>query len=44
MEILGILTFLIFVVPGRALYFYIEGTSPKCFYEELPKDTMVVGQ
>ncbi|MCJ1225132.1 emp24p/erv25p- protein [Toensbergia leucococca] len=39
--------FLIFVlsliVPTKALYFYIEGTTPKCFYEELPKDTLVVG-
>lgn len=28
----------------QALYFYIDGTTPKCFYEELPKDTLVVGQ
>lgn len=28
---------------AQALYFYIDGTSPKCFYEELPKDTLVVG-
>jgi hypothetical protein len=28
---------------ARALYFYIDVTSPKCFYEELPKDTLVVG-
>ncbi|KAI0157009.1 emp24/gp25L/p24 family/GOLD-domain-containing protein [Xylariaceae sp. FL1272] len=28
---------------AQALYFFIDGTSPKCFYEELPKDTMVVG-
>ncbi|KAK5092318.1 emp24p/erv25p-related protein [Exophiala xenobiotica] len=27
----------------QALYFYIDGTTPKCFYEELPKDTLVVG-
>ncbi|KAA8900635.1 emp24/gp25L/p24 family/GOLD-domain-containing protein [Sphaerosporella brunnea] len=26
------------------LYFYIDGTSPKCFFEELPQDTLVVGQ
>ena len=32
------------VVPTRALYFYLEGTTPKCFYEELPKDTLVVGE
>ncbi|KAI5462491.1 emp24/gp25L/p24 family/GOLD-domain-containing protein [Mariannaea sp. PMI_226] len=28
---------------ANALYFYIDGTSPKCFFEELPKDTLVVG-
>lgn len=27
----------------QALYFYLDGTSAKCFYEELPKDTLVVG-
>lgn len=27
----------------QALYFFIDGTTPKCFFEELPKDTMVVG-
>lgn len=26
-----------------ALYFYIDGSTPKCFFEELPKDTLVVG-
>ena len=31
-------------VPTQALYFYLEGTTPKCFYEELPKDTLVVGK
>jgi hypothetical protein len=30
-------------VPANALYFYIDGTTPKCFFEELPKDTLVVG-
>lgn len=29
---------------ASALYFYIDGSSPKCFFEELPKDTLVVGQ
>ena len=31
-------------VPANALYFYLDSTTPKCFYEELPKDTLVVGQ
>ena len=32
------------VAPVNALYFYMDTTHPKCFYEELPKDTLVVGQ
>lgn len=28
---------------AQALFFYLDGTEPKCFYEELPKDTLVVG-
>ncbi|KAH8146868.1 uncharacterized protein LAJ45_09242 [Morchella importuna] len=32
------------VVPSFGLYFYIDGVTPKCFFEELPKDTLVVGQ
>ncbi|KAI1817395.1 emp24/gp25L/p24 family/GOLD [Poronia punctata] len=28
---------------AQALFFFIDGTAPKCFYEELPKDTLVVG-
>ncbi|MCJ1232214.1 emp24p/erv25p- protein [Varicellaria rhodocarpa] len=27
----------------NALYFYMDSVTPKCFYEELPKDTLVVG-
>jgi len=29
---------------SHALYFYLDGSTPKCFYEELPKDTLVVGK
>jgi hypothetical protein len=29
-------------LPARALYFYLDN-HPKCFFEELPKDTLVVG-
>lgn len=34
-----------FILPSQALYFYLDAasTNPKCFYEELPKDTLVVG-
>ncbi|KAF5963066.1 hypothetical protein FCOIX_13973, partial [Fusarium coicis] len=28
---------------ANALHFFIDGTTPRCFYEELPKDTLVVG-
>lgn len=28
---------------ASALHFYIDSSSPKCFFEELPKDTLVVG-
>ena len=42
-SLLFILTF-DFIAPVSAVYFYIENASPKCFYEELPKDTIVVGQ
>ncbi|KAF2840581.1 hypothetical protein M501DRAFT_990558 [Patellaria atrata CBS 101060] len=31
------------LLPAQALYFYMDATSPKCFFEELPKDTLVVG-
>ncbi|KAL5120493.1 emp24p/erv25p-related protein [Pleosporales sp. CAS-2024a] len=30
-------------LPTQALHFYLDGAVQKCFYEELPKDTMVVG-
>jgi p24 family protein alpha len=28
---------------AQGLHFFIDGTTPKCFFEELPKDTLVVG-
>ncbi|KAF2002682.1 hypothetical protein P154DRAFT_520797 [Amniculicola lignicola CBS 123094] len=30
-------------VPIQALHFFIDGAQQKCFFEELPKDTLVVG-
>ncbi|KAJ4365288.1 emp24p/erv25p- protein [Neocucurbitaria cava] len=30
-------------VPSHALHFFMDGAVQKCFYEELPKDTLVVG-
>ncbi|QDS76486.1 hypothetical protein FKW77_005207 [Venturia effusa] len=33
----------LWALPTQALYFYMKDSSPKCFHEELPKDTLVVG-
>jgi hypothetical protein len=30
-------------IPTQALHFFIDGAIEKCFFEELPKDTLVVG-
>jgi hypothetical protein len=38
-----VLTTALFSLPTNALYFYMNGGTPKCFFEELPKDTLVVG-
>lgn len=38
-----LLPFLSVLSVAQALYFYIDGSNPKCFFEELPKDTLVVG-
>ncbi|KAJ5438800.1 uncharacterized protein N7458_009798 [Penicillium daleae] len=32
------------LVPANALYFYVDGRQTKCFYEDLPKDTLVAGK
>ncbi|KAL8929380.1 MAG: hypothetical protein Q9172_000553 [Xanthocarpia lactea] len=42
-QLLSCFLLLALALPTNALYFYLEGLSPKCFYEELPKDTMVAG-
>jgi hypothetical protein len=34
----------ILIKPTTSLYFYLEGTEQKCFLEELPRDTLVVGK
>jgi hypothetical protein len=36
-------TILSLLAPAQALYIYIQEGQPKCFFEELPKDTLVVG-
>lgn len=43
-SIIQLLSLSALLVPVQSLYFYIDGTSTaKCFFEELPKDTLVVG-
>ncbi|KAK2749632.1 emp24p/erv25p- protein [Myotisia sp. PD_48] len=37
------ITVLSFALPTQALYFYMQDRQPKCFLEELPKGTLVVG-
>ncbi|KAI9849277.1 MAG: emp24p/erv25p- protein [Sclerophora amabilis] len=41
--LLTILTASLLALPVQSLYFFIDGAAPKCFFEELPKDTLVVG-
>ena len=40
---LSVFAFAALLLPTQALYFYIDGPTQKCFFEELPKDTLVVG-
>ncbi|KAH6609662.1 hypothetical protein Trco_003008 [Trichoderma cornu-damae] len=39
----SLFSFASLVAAAQALHFFIDGGTPKCFYEELPKDTLVVG-
>ncbi|KAJ5176250.1 uncharacterized protein N7482_002127 [Penicillium canariense] len=32
------------LLPANALYFYVDGRHTKCFFEDLPKDTLVAGK
>ncbi|OJJ44693.1 hypothetical protein ASPZODRAFT_134785 [Penicilliopsis zonata CBS 506.65] len=40
---LAMFAILSLALPTNALYFYMDGRQQKCFFEELPKDTLVVG-
>ncbi|KAK7612786.1 putative endosomal cargo receptor [Phyllosticta citricarpa] len=42
-SLLTLLALAAWIVPAKALYLYMEGNSQKCFFEDLPSDTMVVG-
>ncbi|KAJ5790562.1 uncharacterized protein N7518_007573, partial [Penicillium psychrosexuale] len=41
---LALLSFFSLLLPTNALYFYMEGRQTKCFFEDLPKDTLVAGR
>jgi hypothetical protein len=41
---LAVCAILCLAVPANALYFYMDGRQTKCFFEDLPKDTLVVGR
>ncbi|KAJ5811155.1 hypothetical protein N7447_010671, partial [Penicillium robsamsonii] len=41
---LTLLSLLSLLVPTNALHFYMEGRQTKCFFEDLPKDTLVAGR
>lgn len=41
---LTLLSLLSLLVPANALYFYMDGRQTKCFFEDLPKDTLVAGK
>lgn len=40
---LALLSLFSLLVPANALYFYVDGRQTKCFFEDLPKDTLVAG-
>ena len=40
---LAVFSFLSLLLPANALYFYVDGRQTKCFFEDLPKDTLVAG-
>ncbi|KAH8821042.1 emp24/gp25L/p24 family/GOLD-domain-containing protein [Xylogone sp. PMI_703] len=42
-SILPLLSLSALLAPVQSLYFYMDGSGPKCFFEELPRDTLVVG-
>uniref|UniRef100_UPI003AADB932 transmembrane emp24 domain-containing protein 4 isoform X2 n=1 Tax=Centroberyx gerrardi TaxID=166262 RepID=UPI003AADB932 len=40
----GVILILAWICPGYALYFHIGETEKKCFIEEIPDETMVIGK
>ncbi|KAL9095689.1 MAG: hypothetical protein Q9165_002121 [Trypethelium subeluteriae] len=39
---ISLLCFAAFLARANALYFFLDSDTKRCFYEELPKDTLVV--
>jgi hypothetical protein len=39
----ALLPTLLLASTAQALHFFIDSSNPKCFFEDLPKDTLVVG-
>lgn len=39
----GFLLLFVWLSPSQALYFHIGETEKKCFIEEIPDETMVIG-
>ncbi|KAI7906551.1 emp24/gp25L/p24 family/GOLD-domain-containing protein [Cokeromyces recurvatus] len=39
----ALLLLVTYLTSTQALYFYLEGSEKKCFIEDLPKETMVIG-
>lgn len=40
----GVIFTLAWIYPSHALYFHIGETEKKCFIEEIPDETMVIGK
>lgn len=40
----GVVFILAWIYPSYALYFHIGETEKKCFIEEIPDETMVIGK
>jgi hypothetical protein len=40
----ALLLLVAYLAGTQALYFYLEGSEKKCFIEDLPKETMVIGK
>lgn len=40
----ALLLLVAYLAGTQALYFYLDGSEKKCFIEDLPKETMVIGR